>query len=239
MATRVTAPVPSQRSPFRRTATTSRPRFGMPLQQAAALVVALVILLGVSAPLLGSRIGMLAFEVGINQNAGSSVSMMPTGSRASAAAIATPLPKIPMPPEPTGTPAGPYSNLTPPPGYTSFAVQDFPDDYWATSFGQCTWWAHYKRADENLNWMGDAWNWANAARRRGLTVTTTAAPNATVVFAPNVQEASTLGHVAHVEKLLTDGWVLISEMNFFWNGGGNARVDYRYIHTGDGVWFIH
>jgi surface antigen len=109
---------------------------------------------------------------------------------------------------------------------------------WAYSFGQCTWWVRYKRRDENLTWMGDAWNWANSARARGLTVTT-AAINATVVFAPYVQGAGGLGHVAHVEQVLSDGWVLVSEMNFAWNGGGEGRVSYRFIHVGEGVWFIH
>jgi surface antigen len=150
----------------------------------------------------------------------------------------TPPPAAP-PTQPSGTPSGPYSSWTPPPGYTSFAVKDFAGDPWAGSFGQCTWWAHYKRPDENFAGMGDAWNWANAARSRGYTVTTTPAPNSTIVFAPGVQGASSLGHVAHVEQVLTGGWVLISEMNFYWNGGGFARVDYRYAQAGSGVWFIH
>jgi surface antigen len=97
----------------------------------------------------------------------------------------------------------------------------------------------YKRPDENFSGMGDALNWANAARARGFTVTSTPAANGTVVFAPGVQGAGNLGHVSHVEKVLTGGWVLVSEMNFYWNGGGFARVDYRYIHVGTGVWFIH
>ena len=87
--------------------------------------------------------------------------------------------------------------------------------------------------------MGDAWNWANGARARGYTVTSTPVANSTIVFAPGVQGASSLGQVAHVEQVLTGGWMLISEMNFYWNGGGFARVDYRYASVGSGVWFIH
>ena len=82
-------------------------------------------------------------------------------------------------------------------------------------------------------------NWADDARAHGMTVTTTPVANATVVFAPGVQGASSAGHVSHVEKVLTGGWVLVSEMNFYWNGGGFARVNYRYIHVGAGVLFIH
>ena len=35
------------------------------------------------------------------------------------------------------------------------------------------------------------------------------------------------------------GWFLISEMNFYWNGGGWGRVDYRFAHSGPGVYFIY
>ncbi len=147
-----------------------------------------------------------------------------------------PLLNIPM--TPATIPPPPYDNWVVPPGFNSFAVQDYYGDPWAGAFGQCTWWAHHKRPDENLDGFGDAWNWANAARAKGMTVTTTPVPNATVVFSPGTQGALNLGHVAHVEQILSGGWVLISEMNFFWNGGGFARVDYRYISPGPGVWFI-
>ncbi len=144
---------------------------------------------------------------------------------------------IPLPPD--TIPPGPYGYYIAPPGFYGFAVQDIPNDPYSGYYGQCTWWAQHKRPDENLNNLGDAWNWANGARARGLVVTTTPSPNATVVFAPGVEGASGIGHVAHVEQLLSNGWILISEMNFFWNGGGYSRVDYRYITPGPGVWFIH
>ena len=143
---------------------------------------------------------------------------------------------IPMTPE--IIPPPPYGNWVIPVGFNSFAVQDYYGDPWIGAFGQCTWWAHHKRPDENFIGFGDAWNWANAALSKGMTITRTPLPNATVVFAPGTQGALGLGHVAHVEQILSDGWVLISEMNFFWNGGGYARVDYRYISPGPGVWFI-
>jgi len=174
------------------------------------------------------------------------VQILPT-----ATATATPLPPTatprPLPPTPTppvqpsnpSPPSGPYSMGTPPPGYHSFAVTDFPGDPWAASFGQCTWWVAHKRPDENFLGMGNALDWASSARARGFTVTATPAPNATVVFAPGVEGASALGHVSHVEQVLTGGWVLVSEMNFNWNGGGFARVDYRYVYAGAGVSFIH
>jgi hypothetical protein len=32
---------------------------------------------------------------------------------------------------------------------------------------------------------------------------------------------------------------MISEMNFYWNGGGWGKVDYRFVHEGWGVAFIY
>lgn len=63
-------------------------------------------------------------------------------------------------------------------------------------------------------------------------------PGATVYFAPGVQGASHAGHYAHVVAIAPGGfWVLVTEMNFYWRGGGWAKVNYRYIHIGYGVSF--
>jgi hypothetical protein len=60
-----------------------------------------------------------------------------------------------------------------------------------------------------------------------------------VWFDPNVQGASSEGHWAQLVAISPGGyWLLISEMNFGWRGGGFGRVDYRYIHTGPGVLFV-
>lgn len=144
-----------------------------------------------------------------------------------------------IPYAPAITPPPPYGSYVAPPGFDSFAVQDFAGDPYAGSFGQCTWWAAHKRPDENFYGIGDAWSWADGARARGYIVTTTPVPNATVVFEPGVQGALGAGHVAHLEQILPGGWLLISEMNFFWNNGGWGRVDYRYVTAGPGVYFIH
>ena len=61
---------------------------------------------------------------------------------------------------------------------------------------------------------------------------------ATVFFAGGVQGASSAGHYAQVVAIAPGGyWLLVTEMNFSWRGGGFARVDYRYIHVGAGVSF--
>jgi surface antigen len=102
--------------------------------------------------------------------------------------------------------------------------------------GNCTLYAWSR--DTRLWGLGNAGNWAAAARARGLAVSWAPTVGATAVFAGGVQGASGLGHVAHVEQVYANGWFLVSEMNFFWNGGGWGRVDYRYAHIGSGVSFI-
>jgi surface antigen len=126
-----------------------------------------------------------------------------------------------------------------PPGYSSYGVNEPANDYYYWAFGQCTWWAQHKRGDENLRHMGNAQYWNTSARARGYRVGSTPAVGATVVFEPGVQGAGGAGHVAHVEKVYPGGWFLVSEMNFYWNGGGWGRVDYRYAHSGSGVSFIY
>ena len=86
--------------------------------------------------------------------------------------------------------------------------------------------------------LGNAAAWPARAWRFGLRVSSQPRVGSTVVFAPGVQGASARGHAGVVERLLSGGWLEISEMNFYWNGGGWGRVDYRYIHVGRGVSFI-
>jgi surface antigen len=211
-------------------------------------VVALLVLLSIAAGAVGARLG-----AGPDQQAiATPTPLPPSNPQAIAMNVATPTPTATPKPQPTKPPVptlppgppystdGPYSNSTPPPGYASFAPKEPSPDPYAGAWGQCVWWAQYKRPDENFIGLGDAKNWANGARARGYTVTQLPVDNATVVFMPGIQGASSsAGHVSHVEEILTGGWVLVSEMNFAFNGGGWARVDYRYIHVGTGVYFIH
>lgn len=94
------------------------------------------------------------------------------------------------------------------------------------SYGWCNWWP------EVLN---PRYSGYNALHQPGH-----AAPRvgAVVFFAPYVQGASSAGHYAQVVAIAPGGyWVLVTEMNFYWRGGGFARVDYRYVHVGWGVTF--
>ena len=61
---------------------------------------------------------------------------------------------------------------------------------------------------------------------------------AVVWFSGGVQGASWAGHYAQVVAISPNGyWLLITEMNFAWRGGGWQRVDYRFVHIGAGVSF--
>lgn len=136
------------------------------------------------------------------------------------------------------SPWPPASQWVTVPGYYSFTVYG-SGGYYSWAFGQCTWWAQDQRRDENLMHMGNAQFWAIGARSRGYTVSSVPRPGSTVVFQPGVEGAGGAGHVAHVVKVYPNGWFLIAEMNFYWNGGGWGRVDYRLAHTAWGVQFIY
>jgi surface antigen len=136
-------------------------------------------------------------------------------------------------------PTGPYSPWAPVPGHPSYGMSDFSGDPYSTFFGYCTWYAWYRHQGEPLMRLGNAGAWAANAPRFGLRTGTTPAVGATAVFAPGVEGAGGAGHVAHVEAVLGGGWFIISEMNFYWNGGGWQRVDWRFVYVTSGVTFIY
>lgn len=124
-------------------------------------------------------------------------------------------------------------------GRGAWRMYDYAGDPYSGVYGGCTWWAWYKNSWQPLMQLGDAWQWAYNAPSHGLATGSTPAVGATVVFQPGVQGASSLGHAAHVEAVYGGGWFLVSEMSFYWNGGGWGIVSYRYAHTGPGVSFIY
>ncbi len=129
-----------------------------------------------------------------------------------------------------------------PPGYHAWGpVPDFPSDPYWQSHGQCTWWAAIRRMDENFLDLGTyAYQWAYNAPGRGFRTGYTPTVGATVVFQRGVLGASSWGgHVGHVEAVYSNGSFLISEMNFYANGGGWDRVSYRVIPVVPGVSFIY
>ena len=124
-------------------------------------------------------------------------------------------------------------------GRGAYGMSDFRGDPYSGLFGQCTWYAWYRHQGEPLMQLGNAGQWAYSARAHGLRTGSTPAVGATAVFQPGVQGAGGGGHVAHVERVLGGGWFLVSEMNFYFNGGGWGRVSYRYAHSGAGVSFVY
>jgi surface antigen len=133
---------------------------------------------------------------------------------------------------------GLYNPWAAPPGHPAYALSDFAGDPYSSVYGQCVWYAWYRHRSLPLLQLGVSGQWVANARRLGLRVGYSPWVGATVVFQPNVQGASASGHVGVVEQVLGGGWFLISEMNFYFNGGGFGRVSYRYAHVGAGVAFI-
>jgi LysM repeat protein len=93
-------------------------------------------------------------------------------------------------------------------------------------YGQCTWYVASRR---DVTWGGNAWTWyRNAAgiRPEG---------HVPVQGAVAVFGIGWLGHVAYVEHVNPDGSFLVSEMNYYANGGGWGIVDRRTISANDGT----
>lgn len=102
------------------------------------------------------------------------------------------------------------------------------------AYGYCTWYAFNRRAELGKpigsNW-GDAVSWAGYARSAGFRVDRT--PEAGAV----IQNGGGYGHVGIVERVNSDGSILVSDMNFVgWNIISNRTLSaaqaasYTYIH---------
>lgn len=122
------------------------------------------------------------------------------------------------------------SQWTVPPGcYGKIYYPDRSVYYANSNFGFCNWWVLALHPNQPDILYGKEYT------RSGTPVA-----GAAVWLDPYVQGASSAGHWAQAVAVSPNGyWVLITEMNFYWNGGGWGRVDFRYIHVGPGVVFIH
>jgi len=122
------------------------------------------------------------------------------------------------------------SQWTVPPGcYANIYYPDRTIYHASSTFGYCNWWVQALHPNQPDILYG-----------KEYTRTSTPIAGAAVWFNPNVQGAGSDGHWAQAVAVSSDGyWVLITEMNFSWRGGGFGRVDFRYIHAGAGVYFIH
>lgn len=101
----------------------------------------------------------------------------------------------------------------------------------------CTWWAYERRAQLGRpigSYWGNASTWASYARAAGFVVNNT--PEVGAILQQGGGYAG-YGHVAVVEKVDSDGSILISEMNY----AGNPNVTNRSISAGEarGYNYIH
>ena len=99
------------------------------------------------------------------------------------------------------------------------------------AYGECTWYVASRRC---VPWGGNANQWYYNAAATGFQEGHSPVPGAIVVFWPGGDGASAVGHVAYVEAVgptssVPAGYFLQSEMNFYGNGGGWARVSYRML----------
>ena len=107
-------------------------------------------------------------------------------------------------------------------------------------YGQCTWWAsqrYFQLHGIYVPWttQSDAWEWTARARNFHWRVSSTPSPGAIINLQPWVEGAYGLGHVAVVEKVLSNGHVIASTMNwgvYYW------KVTDVEFAPGPGVTFI-
>ena len=117
-----------------------------------------------------------------------------------------------------------------PPGCYANIYQPNPANYvQRPGFGWCNWWARVTHpAHPDIT--------ESLAYPRG----TNPVAGAPIFFDGNEQGADSEGHWAVAVAVAPDHyWVLISEMNFAWRGGGWGKLDYRYIHVSPHVHFVY
>lgn len=112
-------------------------------------------------------------------------------------------------------------------GYSYYNAQYSAGNRYA--YGWCTWYAWNQRPDLPSN-MGNARNWANAARNAGFPVDRS--PRAGDIF---VTGAGAFGHVGYVTSVNGDGTINICDMNGLagWGRvgcGTDSAGKYTYIH---------
>lgn len=107
--------------------------------------------------------------------------------------------------------------------------------------GQCTWWAnqrYYQLHGVYVPWRtnANAWAWTARAYDFGWHVSRRPRFGDILDLQPWVQGAYGLGHVAVVERVLGNGHVIASNMNW---GAYPRRVTFVEFAPGAGVTFIH
>jgi surface antigen len=107
-------------------------------------------------------------------------------------------------------------------------------------YPQCTWWANQRYHELHgiyVPWttQSNAWQWKDRARNFHWRVSSSPSPGAIVDLQPWVQGAYGLGHVAVVERILNNGHVIASNLNW---GAYPEQVTYVEFVPDAGVSFI-
>jgi surface antigen len=80
-----------------------------------------------------------------------------------------------------------------------------------------------------------AMNWAHLAQQFGWQVSTQPTVGSIIVLQPGIQGAYSEGHVGVVERVLNNGSVTVSSMNW---GSNPTAVTQHQFHPGPGVAFV-
>lgn len=110
----------------------------------------------------------------------------------------------------------------------------------AFPYGQCTWWANQRYHELHgyfVPWRNyaNAFQWVSRAAEFGWQVSGTPIVGSIMVLQPGVDGAYGLGHVGVVERILEDGRVIASSMNW---GSHPEMVTQAIYALGPGVSFL-
>ncbi|MBA2680412.1 MAG: LysM peptidoglycan-binding domain-containing protein [Ktedonobacteraceae bacterium] len=99
------------------------------------------------------------------------------------------------------------------------------------SYGQCTWWAnerYFQMHGVHVPWTtnADAWQWTARAYDFGWHVSNRPTIGAIIDLQAGVQGAGSLGHVGVVERILANGDVIASNMNWGATPGSVTNVQF-------------
>ena len=108
-------------------------------------------------------------------------------------------------------------------------------------YGSCTWWANQRYFQLHgifVPWrtQSNAWQWTARAYQFGWHVSSSPIVGAVIDLQPGVQGASWAGHVAVAERILNNGDVIASNMNW---GAYPGQVTYVEFAPGSGVTFLY
>jgi surface antigen len=108
-------------------------------------------------------------------------------------------------------------------------------------YGSCTWWANQRYFQLHsifVPWrtQADAWQWTDRAYQFGWHVSSSPVAGSIIDLQPWVQGAYGLGHVGVVERILSNGHVIASNMS--WGANPWQVTDVEFA-PGSGVTFIY